>query len=975
MWIERLNFSGFGKLADTTIEFAPDKLNLVVESNEYGKSTIADALLALLYDFPAHQRASDEKLKDRESHKPLYTNAFKASADLYHQGRSIRVVRDFQDKSLRVFDLSNSDREITQDYLNSANQDELGFMLCGMGRELFQKTCFVGQRQLLDSRFEGDRQLAGLIQSIADSSGGSTTAAEAIGVIEDALSGFPYHGKKLKADRLVASLETERRDLSQKTNKLIEQRESVRHDLERLSQIETSLAQTEKEIKSLEYLDYCLQAADIDARLLKARERLIRLAELRQQEKELSIWKAFPIEKLKTVEELWTKRESRLEDRARLSDDIRAKQKSVEVKDLELRERYEGLSTFTSDEAQTIFGLARTVQSVLQELTDAEKRKEAETKRLNNAGIDLESLNEVRKALFRLDAKDLDDAYGSAAEIKKIKEETAGIERLLWRARLLVSEIEQEQKNKLNSWRNNVLLFCILTFVLTTLATFATVHFHLSVFHPIMILLLLLHAACLAVICIMLVTRPKNFRKEELEAAKQDEAKQAQTAQDLHVVIIQKEAHLAALSRKAGLESGDLLLRYIERYATAAGQFKDLDLLEQIIAGRQNHLTQLNSEIAPFFKRAGKPSDSPSPKEAMALSDAINRFLEEARAMAASKSMVHHQQAEIQFLLDEVRDIDANLAENFRIAQISDPTDPEKGYKEYQQAAASYRQWQQVVSDIRRFEQDTTSELSADRLPELIDRLQIQQGEVWQKLADAVEKYPEIAKLAPPPQDFSPASKLIMLRETQGNLKSEQQELAIHVRSATKEYDDNYLSSMDELESCEQELTNIRRAKFALELARDTFKKLSVETHIHWSAHLNNISRQILDSVQTDFETLQFDPELRMTARKKGVTEPLQPAQITSQLSIGAQEQLFWLARMVLLRFLSNNISLPFILDEPFSEADDERFLRMVRFLINNLLKHHQVIIFSCHYTRHQWLVNQLDAAEREQLQFCRLRK
>ena len=62
-------------------------------------------------------------------------------------------------------------------------------------------------------------------------------------------------------------------------------------------------------------------------------------------------------------------------------------------------------------------------------------------------------------------------------------------------------------------------------------------------------------------------------------------------------------------------------------------------------------------------------------------------------------------------------------------------------------------------------------------------------------------------------------------------------------------------------------------------------------------------------------------------------------------------------------------------MDEPFSEADDERFLKMMRFLIDSIAKEHQVVLFSCHKQRHVWLKQQLDNAEKGNLIFCRRQK
>ncbi len=52
MWIERIELAGFGSVVGEQIDFASNKLNLLVEANEFGKSTMATAVWGALFDFP-----------------------------------------------------------------------------------------------------------------------------------------------------------------------------------------------------------------------------------------------------------------------------------------------------------------------------------------------------------------------------------------------------------------------------------------------------------------------------------------------------------------------------------------------------------------------------------------------------------------------------------------------------------------------------------------------------------------------------------------------------------------------------------------------------------------------------------------------------------------------------------------------------------------------------------------------------------
>lgn len=204
------------------------------------------------------------------------------------------------------------------------------------------------------------------------------------------------------------------------------------------------------------------------------------------------------------------------------------------------------------------------------------------------------------------------------------------------------------------------------------------------------------------------------------------------------------------------------------------------------------------------------------------------------------------------------------------------------------------------------------------------------------------------------------------------DLRRERDELTLAVRTASMNHDQNYLAAVEELEQVSRELNNVRRAKTAIELARDTLQRLSAETYEDWSVKLNEIAKEMITNIGLDFDHLHFDSDLRITARKKSDGQEVNASNISTQLSTGTKEQLHWLARMVVSRFLSKGNPLPIVLDEPFSEADDERFLRVMQFLLDVLVANHQVVIFSCHQQRHHWLISQLTPEQTAKIDFAR---
>ena len=61
MLIESVEFLGFGSIVGERVHFDKDRLNLIIEPNQHGKSTMAEAIWAILYGFPSGQEGREER--------------------------------------------------------------------------------------------------------------------------------------------------------------------------------------------------------------------------------------------------------------------------------------------------------------------------------------------------------------------------------------------------------------------------------------------------------------------------------------------------------------------------------------------------------------------------------------------------------------------------------------------------------------------------------------------------------------------------------------------------------------------------------------------------------------------------------------------------------------------------------------------------------------------------------------------------
>jgi uncharacterized protein YhaN len=258
----------------------------------------------------------------------------------------------------------------------------------------------------------------------------------------------------------------------------------------------------------------------------------------------------------------------------------------------------------------------------------------------------------------------------------------------------------------------------------------------------------------------------------------------------------------------------------------------------------------------------------------------------------------------------------------------------------------------------------------------VIERLEARRQDMWARMQDLLAANPEIMTM-PPPFAESAAStfgkETSDVKQSVNDLRKQRDELTVQIRAAMKNYQDNYFKITEQLEAVERDIERVRHTRASLTLARDTLLRLADENHAVWSDKLTDIARDMLRHLGTEYDSLEFDSDMRLSVRCKGHREPLNEWNIGNQLSSGTREQLHWLAQLSVLRYLSAQRPLPIILDEPFSEFDDERFLKTMRFLVNTICQQHQVIIFSCHQQRHEWLLEHLDANERQSIEVCRL--
>lgn len=146
MKIKSLQIDGFGCLVNTKYTLAPG-LNIFFGPNEIGKSTLQQAILALLYGFYKKSRRNPQEDELLERFRPWHGDAFGGRLEYeLDQGRSYRVIRMFSAELKTELYQADTGREITNEFtLGRLGQLDFAQKQFGMAQEIFVNTCFVRQ--------------------------------------------------------------------------------------------------------------------------------------------------------------------------------------------------------------------------------------------------------------------------------------------------------------------------------------------------------------------------------------------------------------------------------------------------------------------------------------------------------------------------------------------------------------------------------------------------------------------------------------------------------------------------------------------------------------------------------------------------------------------------------------------------------------------------------------------------------------
>lgn len=910
MWIERIDFAGYGKFAGERVEFKPASLNIVAAPNDYGKSLIAEAVWSIVFDFPR-----PEGLTLRDSRKPRTTLPYIASIDLSISNGALKIIRDFEDGSVQVIDREQSNADVTEAFLSPNNEDEVGIRLTGLTREQFLSSFILSQASLDDleqSWLAAQPQLCSLIQDIAGGATPEVDSAFAVDLLEQTLMNYGADGNSI--DELIAEAEARQNQLQEELARLEETREQMSRYLQDLANAPEPSAASNEPARANEYFQLCLAAADLDNKIIRAQKRLTRLNHVKQEANRFEHARNFPADTEKQVDELWTRRQTRMSEHELARKELEPKKAELAMQEKQSKQRWRGFMSFTQEEAQSLGVLAINFQNLTSELNELRKRREAETEKIKSQAIDVTRIEDMRRAMLALEAKDFEDARTYEALINSARSQIGECERAIGSARGVINEIEEQKRAK------------------------------------------------------KMMFLPSSYKKKELDSAEKEIQQRSTLMQELRNKVGNLEMRLDTLARKAGLRDGGQLLQQMQEYASKAPYLKDLEGLDQLVSSREANLDRVRSDLTTCLVKGEWEAENISPERAVQLASEAKKAVEEARALKSLGVSVQKTQQQIKFLESEIRDVNNLLEAVFIRADVSDPSAIERAYQQYIELSKTYHVWEAKNRELENEQNKLYQEAPAADWD--LEGLEAARNNTWIRMQELVNEHPEIAEAVPPLGEGQSAP----TTPPQPRVPQEaidRDGLIEQVRAIADEFDENYLPKLQALQSIERWLENAHNSKMALEFAAKTLASLPQERQVDWLVRLNRMAHEFAVGLGLNYDRIEFSRDLHLRVQPRGDAEFLEGNAISEQLSAGSRKMLHIFARLVFGKVLSERISLPFVLDEPFCEIDDDQFLRTMQFLLDHVVADNQVIMFSCHQSRLDLLQSKLSEAQKGSLHFC----
>ncbi len=931
MRLLRLRADGFGPLQGEWT-FSPDRVNVVLDDNERGKSSLFAAIAAALYGLDGDRR-THRVITPLERWRPWRGDAFRVTLDVECVDGHYTLTRDFERGVVAVFDKSGS--EVTAQFLEGRDEYPVGKKLLGLDRDEFEKCALLVQGEL-DQVVPGDEKLRrastlkGRLENAADTHIGDTNASEALRVLEESLR--RYHASELDftgtidnaIDRLTAKRELIEVDIRELDATLIIAQAPL-DDLHRLAEEEHGLQDALRELENERRAGL---AVDV-RRLLEEHEKaLVEVARLEAEAGELAGSANLPPNAEGELRETI----ARYEEAVRGVDGLESRRRDELAREREAiaRERQElaAYDGFRQEDVDRCVAQAAELRHLT--MQDALLRHQVFELRdvLAGKGHEPEKIQFLQQRFGGLPAASVRLLRQQAELSLQFQNESAALEQRRAAATETLRDVDAARTaRRTPGW--------VLVGVGGAAALAGALVLLFRGMAPVAIGLVAAGSAAAAAGGV-LVGLSARSRHDEREEAMSQLADAQGRINALHRRRAENESGLGDLARMMGYRDSVDLLRQFGEYARLLEDSGPLQRVQEQLAAAEDRRAALLEQVMPLLKPAGDAPVTP---------ELLEKVAYEARRSLNARQRLADLERGFGWVEEEKRALEA-AANSMK----------ERALRLLQAAGVAYDQargWAHHVNELKkRMEGRVRYGMVVEELIPAARRRLHPEHEVAQRrrqieMLVAGGELPENAR--------SSAEIELEVKQTRSKLEETQRRRAdvrVEVEEVWRRHAQRRPDLGHEQERLGRAIERAQKFKQSVEIARDTIQRVAMDTHRKWADFLNDRVAGILGSFGTGVEGLRFGEDLDFSVQLDG--GPLvSRGKAHAQLSAGARDQLYLAVRLAVSEFLSRGTEpLPLLLDDVFATSDDLRLRAGMRSLIESFGAGHQVLITTCHRSR-----------------------
>lgn len=932
MKLLRLKVEGFGPLRGEWA-FAADRVNVVVDDNERGKTSLLAAIAAALYGLDDDKR-THRVMTPLERWRPWSGGSFRVELDLEVLNRRYRIARDFERGTVAVID--GTGREVTAEFLEGKDEYPVGRKLLGVDAAEFEKCSFLRQGEM-DGVVPGDEKarrsstLRARLENAADTHIGDTNASEALRVLEEALRRYesPELESTLSVDVAIERLRLKRVDIEEKLHELDHALMLAEVPLETLAQMTDEENELKDQLRRLEAERHAGMAAEIRRQLEENDRQREELKRLEQEAAELEAVAQMPA----NIETELRETVTRFEEGQRNLETFETRRREEWKVE---REQIEGaladrgaFEDFSEEDARRCDALAVDLRRVSVEdghqrhqvfvLRDQLAAQGYDPERIQFLSARFGAMPEPQQRMLR---QQTDTNLQFQTEVAQLEQERTGA------TESLRSLDATRSARRVPGW------FALALGLGAAIAGAATLALKAA---PALWGSLLGIGGVVALAGAATLAIGGRAQAAERDVALKRLAEAQRRLNQLRTQRTENEVGLADMARQMGYRDAVDLMRHWNEYARLVEDSSPLLRAQEQLSGAETQRDSVFTEARRLLRMT--PDGLPTP-------ELLEKAAYEARQSLNARKRLEQLDRNWEMVERERRVDEAAVAglreRAVRILQSAglgyDPAKPwSEQVEELSRRAGGRSRWTMLVEELIPYARKRMlPDVEADQRRQRISMLEAGREHITSPR---------------PPDEIEVEAKQCRARleETQqkrGNLRLEVEEVW---RKHTQQ--------RPELEAQIERLgrAHARASAFkeSAELARATIQKVAVDTHRKWADFLNGRVGELLESFGTKVDQMRFGEDLDFSIQLEG--GPLvSRGKAHLQLSAGARDQLYLAVRLAVSEFLSRGgEALPLLFDDAFATSDDARLQSGMRTLVEHFGTGHQVILVTCHRGRY----------------------